>query len=122
MTNPGLEAVFIVLSSEPESTIFVPHPGRVVCGGIRVPHRWDERPDPEVSQRIAQRCREVEPALRDAEIIDTVTGLRPARSSVRVEAERLGSGRCVHNYGHDGNGVSLSWGCAREAAALAVED
>ena len=122
LTNPGLEGVFIELSAEAESTIFVPHPGRVVCGGIRVPHRWDERPDPEVSQRIAQRCREVEPALREAEIIDTVTGLRPARGSVRVEAEQLGSARCVHNYGHDGNGVSLSWGCAREAAALAVAD
>ena len=120
LSNPGLESVFIELTSEPESTLFVPHPGRVVCGGIRVPHRWDERPDPELSRRITRRCREVEPALRNAEVLDTVTGLRPARSSVRVEAERLGSARCIHNYGHDGNGVSLSWGCAREAAALTI--
>jgi D-amino-acid oxidase len=47
-----------------------------------------------------------------------VTGLRPDRPAVRVEAEPLGSGLCVHNYGHGGNGVSLSWGCAREAAEL----
>ncbi|MEV0156125.1 FAD-dependent oxidoreductase [Micromonospora sp. NPDC050686] len=26
----------------------------------------------------------------------------------------------VHSYGHAGNGVMLSWGCARDAAALAL--
>ena len=26
----------------------------------------------------------------------------------------------VHNYGHDGNGWSLSWGCADEVVALAA--
>jgi hypothetical protein len=51
-------------------------------------------------------------------VIDVMTGLRPDRPSVRVETERLGTGWCVHNYGHGGNGVSLSWGCAREVVDL----
>jgi D-amino-acid oxidase len=110
------------LTVESEWVSYFPHRDRVVCGGIRLPDRWDRTPDPEVTDRIVARCRRVQPRLRDAEIIEVVTGLRPDRPAVRVEAEPLGSGLCVHNYGHGGNGVSLSWGCAREAAELAGVD
>ncbi len=68
---------------------------------------------------VEARVRALEPRLRDAKVIEVVTGLRPDRPSVRVEAERLGAAWCVHNYGHGGNGVSLSWGCAREVVELA---
>jgi D-amino-acid oxidase len=40
------------------------------------------------------------------------------RDVVRVEAQTLGGARLVHNYGHGGTGVGLSWGCAREVVAL----
>jgi D-amino-acid oxidase len=71
-------------------------------------------------KRILQRCRRAEPRLRDAQIIEVVTGPRPDRPKVRVETETVAGTRYVHNYGHGGNGVSLSWGCAREAAHLAT--
>jgi D-amino-acid oxidase len=118
MTNPGLDELLMELTVEPEWVSYFPHRDRVVCGGIRLPDRWDSTPDEEVTDRIVARCRRVQPRLRDAEIIDVVTGLRPDRPTVRVEAEPLGSSWCVHNYGHGGNGVSLSWGCAREVAKL----
>ncbi len=53
-------------------------------------------------------------------IIRTVVGLRPFRpSGFRVERQDLGGGRIlVHNYGHGGAGVTLSWG----SAWLAVEE
>jgi D-amino-acid oxidase len=37
---------------------------------------------------------------------------------VRLEAEPLARARAIHNYGHSGNGVTLSWGCARDVVRL----
>jgi D-amino-acid oxidase len=119
MTNPGLDELLLELSIEPEWVSYFPHRDRVVCGGIRVPGRWDTTADPDLTDRIVARCRRAQPRLRDAAVIEVITGLRPDRPAVRVEAKPFGSGLCVHNYGHGGNGVSLSWGCAREAAELA---
>jgi D-amino-acid oxidase len=120
LTNPGLDQVFVELTEAEEWTCYFPHPQRVVCGGIRVPGRWDRTPDPDVTERILRRCRAVEPRLGAAELIETVTGLRPGRPAVRVAVESLGSAHCVHNYGHGSNGVTLSWGCARQATKLAL--
>lgn len=121
LTNPGLDELFMELAMAAEWTSYFPHPDRVVCGGISLPDRSDRGADPEVTGRILSRVRAIEPRLHDAEVIEVVTGLRPTRSAVRVEAEPLGDAWCVHNYGHGGNGVSLSWGCARQATALAAQ-
>ena len=118
LTNPGLRQLFLEVDGGPEWTCFFPHPQRVVCGGINIPDRWSTTADPSVSERILQRCRRVEPRLRDADVIGTITGLRPDRPSVRVDAERLGPALLVHNYGHSSNGVTLSWGCARDVLHL----
>ena len=122
LTNPGLQQLFIEINSGPEWTCYFPHPQRVVCGGISIPDRWDLTPDPEVTERILQRCRQIEPRLGESEVIEVITGLRPERPSVRLEAESLGRARCVHNYGHGGNGVTLSWGCARDVLSLVNAD
>jgi D-amino-acid oxidase len=55
-------------------------------------------------------------------VVRTVVGLRPFRpSGFRVEAEPLGDTLLVHNYGHGGCGVTLSWGTARLAIDRIVE-
>ena len=52
-------------------------------------------------------------------IIRTVVGLRPFRSEgFVIRAERLGSKLLIHNYGHGGSGVTLSWGTSSLAVDL----
>jgi glycine/D-amino acid oxidase-like deaminating enzyme len=54
--------------------------------------------------------------------IRTVVGLRPFRpSGFCVRADRVGTKLVVHNYGHGGSGVTMSWGTADLAARLALE-
>jgi D-amino-acid oxidase len=50
-------------------------------------------------------------------IIRTVVGLRPYRpEGFVVKTERLGKKILIHNYGHGGAGMSLSWGSSTLAA------
>jgi D-amino-acid oxidase len=53
-------------------------------------------------------------------IIREVVGLRPYRDEgFVVDAERVGAKLLVHNYGHGGAGITLSWGTASLAVDLA---
>jgi D-amino-acid oxidase len=53
-------------------------------------------------------------------IIRTVVGLRPFRpSGFVVRTEKVDDKLIVHNYGHGGAGITLSWGTAQLAVELA---
>ncbi len=57
-----------------------------------------------------------------ARVIRTTVGLRPYRPSGFVlRAEKMGEKTLIHNYGHGGSGMSLSWGTGQMAAELALE-
>ncbi len=54
-------------------------------------------------------------------IIRTTVGLRPYRESgFVIRAEQLDDKTVIHNFGHGGAGMSLSWGTASLAADLAL--
>lgn len=54
-------------------------------------------------------------------LIRAVAGLRPYRASgFVVREEAIGTKRLVHNYGHGGAGITLSWGTSRLAADIGL--
>jgi len=54
-------------------------------------------------------------------VIRTMAGLRPYRAQgFVVRAEALGDKRLVHNYGHGGSGITLSWGSSKLATELGL--
>lgn len=55
-------------------------------------------------------------------ILRTTVGLRPHRPSGFVlKAEKFDGKTVIHNYGHGGAGMSLSWGTSQIAAEMALE-
>ncbi len=65
-------------------------------------------------------CAMPRPDIDPAREIRTVVGLRPYRQTgFRVDAEKIGDALVIHNYGHGGGGITLSWGTARLAVDLA---
>jgi glycine/D-amino acid oxidase-like deaminating enzyme len=58
----------------------------------------------------------------ESRVIRTVAGLRPyRRQGFVVRQESLGEKRLVHNYGHGGGGITLSWGTSKLAAELGLQ-
>ena len=59
------------------------------------------------------------PQIAEEQIIRTRVGLRPFRpSGFVVRGERFGEKIVIHNYGHGGGGITLSWG----SSMLAVRE
>jgi D-amino-acid oxidase len=116
--NPGVEHFFVEHGESSAPTYFLPQGEHVALGGSAEPGRTNLAPDPDLAVAIRGRCAAVEPALGSARVLTHRVGLRPSRGRVRLERLPVGRGHVVHNYGHGGAGVTLSWGCAREVLRL----
>jgi glycine/D-amino acid oxidase-like deaminating enzyme len=92
--------------------------GIVTLGGIKEYGDSNLRVTPESRESIWKRVTQLVPSLEKAEVLWEWVGLRPLRQPVRVERDSIGGRRVVHNYGHGGNGFSLSYGTALHAAQL----
>jgi D-amino-acid oxidase len=117
--NPGLER-FVLDEGNPEGvTYIVPRSDDCILGGTAEEGAWDTEPDLRVAADILRRCTALEPRLARAEVLEHKVGLRPGRPEIRLELEDAAHGPPrVHNYGHGGSGVTLSWGCAEETLRL----
>src|SRR5262245_48427869 len=128
LKNPGVDWFFQEFEDEVEGepepeevTYFLPHGAVVVLGGCLHIGQEDLEPDEGIRDRIRARCAAVEPRLAHAEFLADRVGVRPMRPQVRVEAEDVDGQQIVHNYGHGGAGLTLSWGCANEVRRLVDE-
>ncbi|MGW5465675.1 FAD-dependent oxidoreductase [Streptomyces sp. NPDC003996] len=120
VTNPGLTEFFSEDTGlSPDLLCFYPHGDTVVLGGTAIDGEGNLAPDDKAAADIIVRCAEVEPRLAQARVLEHRVGARPTRATVRVEEDLWEDGTLVvHNYGHGGAGVTLSWGCAEETRDL----
>src|SRR6476661_8257685 len=75
------------------------------------------------SGRRYRDCTPLAPVIADeSRIIRTMAGLRPyRRQGFVVRADQLGTKRLVHNYGHGGSGITMSWGTSKLAIELGLQ-
>lgn len=97
---------------------------RLLLGGLVEQDEWStdiKLNDYKPVRDMLERCIDFLPILENAKVDSSEpvkAGLRPSRKqNVRLEYEPNSS--IIHNYGHGGSGVTLSWGCAIEVATLA---
>ncbi|HEY0602204.1 MAG TPA: FAD-dependent oxidoreductase [Herpetosiphonaceae bacterium] len=119
VANPGIERAWLD-EEHPDGMVYiVPRANDCILGGTAIEGVWDMTPDPATAEAILRRCIGLEPRLAEAPILEHKVGLRPGRTTIRLEREEFPNGTCcIHNYGHGGAGVTLSWGCAAEAVQL----
>jgi len=110
---------FLFDENHPEGVAYVvPRSEDCILGGTAEERVSELEVDPAETAAILARCAALDPRLEGARVLGTAVGLRPGRPTVRLELERRGGGVLVHDYGHGGAGVTLSWGCADEVARL----
>ena len=108
-------------STEEALDIF-PRSDGLFIGGVKVWGKEKGPVDDKYRRQIQQRVQEVMPSLSNAPTIKEWTGVRPMRKTVKLSIEEGVPGKCIiHNYGHGGYGITLSWGCALEVVELVKE-
>lgn len=119
-TNPGLTRSVRDQDHPGGYTYIHPRSEDCVLGGTLEPGEWDTSADETTGKAILERCRGIVPELADAAVLGQAVGLRPGRPTVRLEIDPAPPDglEVVHDYGHGGAGMTLSWGCAEEAAEL----
>lgn len=96
----------------------IPRINDIILGGTAQENNWSLEPDPKDAEDILRKCAAIRPEFKNVEILRYTVGLRPARSEVRLELEKVSDKNIVHNYGHGGSGFTLSWGCSQNVLRI----
>jgi len=127
MSDPGLTSWCVAEPERPDDPLVyvLPRGQDVVVGGTATDGDWTLSADPAQADAIVERAVATVPRLGSARVLGHRVGLRPARPTVRLEAQRLPTEQdpqrvVIHCYGHGGSGVTVSWGCAQDVLAAAT--
>jgi len=94
----------------------IPRRDCIVLGGSAEANEYQLNTDEATVRQILERSGKVEPKIKDLKVLKKEAGLRPYRSTIRLEKE---AGRnIIHNYGHGGSGFTVCWACAAEVQSL----
>lgn len=116
---PGVARAYVDDEDPAGPAYVIPRRDDCVVGGTADAGAWDTTPDSATTAAILGRATALVPALAGAPVLAVRCGLRPVRPEVRLERGLTAAGvPVVHCYGHGGSGLTLSWGCAGEVAAL----
>jgi D-amino-acid oxidase len=96
----------------------IPRSKDIVLGGTAQANDWSTEIRAQDREDILRKAANLNLRFAQVEILYEGAGLRPARPSVRLEAEQRENATVIHNYGHGGAGFTLSWGCAEEVGKL----
>lgn len=109
----------VILDESNDGNYIIPNVNSVVLGGTHQVNDYSLSICPKDKAFILNGCQNYIPGLRNAEFLKDWVGLRPGRKQVRLEMETTCNKKIlIHNYGHGGCGVTLSWGCAAEVVEL----
>lgn len=114
----NFDRVVVNETSPTEFALVVGRTNDIALGGTAEKDNWNLEADPDDTKKILEKVKRVTPELEIGEVVSVSVGLRPGRESIRLEVENFGEKSVVHNYGHGGAGFTLSWGCAKEVAAI----
>ncbi|NGP76032.1 FAD-binding oxidoreductase [Balneolaceae bacterium YR4-1] len=91
----------------------------VLIDGVKIP-----QPIYELNREIIQETYDLN--LDDFSEVKTKIGYRYVRTrnkpGIRLESSQEHGKKIIHNYGHGGAGVTLSWGCALYIAGMLKDD
>ncbi len=97
----------------------------VACLGLSTPTLADNRNGEQSPSSEGPRPEYPAPPTNfdiDSPQVQPVVGLRPFREGgIRLETEKVGDTVFVHNYGHGGAGLTLSWGTVFEAISQSAD-
>ncbi|MDC0714551.1 FAD-dependent oxidoreductase [Stigmatella sp. ncwal1] len=117
--SPSPTRRFFIDESEARGMAYIiPRTTDCILGGTAEGGVESLTPHATEAEGILSRCRRLLPEGTLLNVVEHRVGLRPGRPSVRLEAEHVQERRVIHNYGHGGAGVTLSWGCAEEVQSL----